>query len=66
MAVSSVLLAQFAQYMECYPYFDEPGYDGIHNGGWKCLKKNAPKKAKEAYEKYLKMEEEAKKKHLKI
>ena len=40
------------KYADFYPYDDEPGYDGKHNGGLKGLKKDAPKEAVEEFEKY--------------
>lgn len=56
----------FWDYVEFYPESDEDGYDGIHDGGIKGLVKNAPESAKKAYENYCKIEEEAKKEHLKL
>jgi hypothetical protein len=56
----------FWDYVEFYPESDEEGYDGIHSGGIKGLVKDAPEKAKEAYEKFRKMEEEAKKQGIKL
>lgn len=49
----------FLDYLEYYPDVDEPGYDGIHEGGWKGLREDAPENAKKAYEKYKKIKKEA-------
>lgn len=46
---------EWLEYAEFYPYEDEEGYDGIHDGGVKGLKPNAPEKARKAYEEYLKL-----------
>ena len=51
----------FWNYLEYYPYKDEPDYDGIHSGGIKGLVEDAPETAKEAFKKFQKMEAEAKK-----
>ena len=47
-------------YLEYYPYDDDPNYDGIHSGGIKGIKPDAPETAKKAFEKFQKKQEEAK------
>jgi hypothetical protein len=66
MSLKDNAIDDFYEYIEYYPYSDEEGYDGIHDGGWKGLREDAPEKAKKAYEKFRKMEEEAKKKGIKL
>ncbi|MBQ3394204.1 MAG: hypothetical protein IJI56_03145 [Firmicutes bacterium] len=41
------------KWMEWYPKRGEEGYDGVHDGEFKGLKKDAPKEAVEAYERWL-------------
>jgi hypothetical protein len=55
----------FWDYLEFYPYSDETGYDGVHDGGIKGIKDNAPNDAKEAFEKYQKEQEELEKQGIK-
>lgn len=66
MSISWDAVKDFWDYIECYPYEDEEGYDGIHNGGIKCISKNAPKSAKLAYEKYVKIQKETETKGIKF
>lgn len=47
----------FWDHLEFYPEEDEPGYDGIHDGGVKGISEDAPKAAKEAYKEYVKQRE---------
>lgn len=42
----------FWDYLECYPFEGEPGYDGIHNGGIKGIAEDAPEQAKKAFVAY--------------
>ena len=58
-------VGEFWEYLEFYPYDDDPNYDGIHSGGIKGLVADAPDTAKEAFKKFQKMEEEAKRNHIK-
>lgn len=44
----------FWDYLEYWPEEDEPGYDGIHSGGIKGLKPDAPPEAREAYNAWIK------------
>ena len=46
----------FWDYLIFFPYEDEPDYDGIHDGGIKGIKDDAPDFAKKAYDEYLKEE----------
>lgn len=39
-------------YMEYWPRRDEEGYDGVHNGGWKWISKDAPPEMKEKFMEY--------------
>ena len=41
-------------YALCYPFADEPGYDGVHDGGYKCLRDDAPEAMKRAFERDMK------------
>lgn len=59
-------VAGFINYVERYPMEDEPGYDGIHDGGFKGLKPGAPDSAVEAWAKYVAMEKEAEKQGIKL
>jgi len=58
--ISYDAIKDFDQYVEYYPAFDQPGYDGVHDGGIKGLKPGAPDKAVQAYAKYVEMIETAK------
>ena len=49
-----ILEPSFWNYLVFFPYEDEQGYDGVHDGGIKCIKDNAPEWAKKAYVEYLK------------
>lgn len=49
-----ILPENFDDYVEYYPYEDEPGYDGKHDGGIKGLKPGAPKEVRDAYETLMK------------
>ncbi len=55
------VVKDFLEYIECYPESDEEGYDGIHDGGWKGVREDAPESAKKAYEEFRKKEEIANK-----
>ncbi|MCI6929367.1 MAG: hypothetical protein MR759_08825 [Ruminococcus sp.] len=48
-----ILEPSFWNYLVFFPYEDEQGYDGVHDGGIKCIKDNAPEWAKKAYVEYL-------------
>lgn len=56
----------FWDFVEFYPDEDEEGFDGVHFGGIKGLRKNAPDSAKKAFEKYQVIEREAIKSGIKI
>lgn len=60
------LSEKFSEYMEFYPDEDEPGFDGIHYGEFKCLSDDAPESARKAFEEYEKIMEDAKKAGRKI
>lgn len=66
MSVSWNMVKGFHDYLEYYPCDDEEGYDGIHDGGIKGIRSNAPESAKKAYAEFKKMEDEAKSKGIKI
>lgn len=51
----------FEPYIEYYPQDDEPGFDGVHYGGYKGLKPGAPDSAVEAWARYVAMMKEAEK-----
>jgi hypothetical protein len=61
-----VKFLEFYPYLEFYPDEDEVGYDGVHNGGMKGIKENAPDNIKEEFEIYLKEMEELKKQGIKL
>lgn len=44
---------EWLEFAEYYAYADEEGYDGVHNGGVKGMKEDAPEWAKKRYEKYI-------------
>lgn len=44
----------FWDYLEFYAEEDEDGYDGVHDGGIKGIKPDAPENAKKAYQEHLK------------
>jgi len=49
---------KFEDYIEHWPFPDQPGFDGIHYGGIKGLKPGAPDEAIQAYAKYVAEAEE--------
>ena len=49
MSVSWDMVKDFHDYLEYYPCDDEEGYDGIHDGGIKGIRSDAPESAKKAY-----------------
>lgn len=57
--VNGNLLRLFWGYLEFYPHEDAEGYDGIHQGGIKGIKDNAPEEAKQAFAVYQEMIKEA-------
>ena len=56
----------FWDYLLFYPYSDEDGYDGIHEGGIKGLREDAPEEARKQFLEYLREKEEAVKKGIKL
>lgn len=44
-----ISLMEISEYLEYYPYSDEEGYDGVHDGGLKGIKDNAPDWAKKIF-----------------
>lgn len=56
----------FIDYIEYYPDEDEPGFDGVHYGGFKGLKPGAPDSAVEAWARYVAMHREAEKEGIKL
>jgi len=60
------VLEAFDDYLECYPDEDEPGFDGVHYGGIKGIKEDAPESAKKAFKKFQAELEEAKKNGTKL
>lgn len=57
---------KFIEYVEFYPDEDEPGFDGIHYGGVKGIRRDAPESAKKAFAEHLEWEEELKKEGIKV
>lgn len=45
----------FEEYLLYYPEEDQPGFDGIHYGGIRGIRENAPESAKAKFAKYQKM-----------
>lgn len=45
---------EFWQYLDFYPDEDEPGFDGVHYGGIKGIRDDAPETVKEAFREYQK------------
>lgn len=60
-----MLKPNFWDYLVFFPYEDELNYDGIHDGGIKGIKEDAPDWAKKAYEEYLKGQSRLKEKNIK-
>ncbi len=60
-----ILEPSFWNYLVFFPHEDEQGYDGIHDGGIKCIKDNAPEWAKKAYAEYLKEQVNLKEQNMK-
>lgn len=54
-----MITADWRKYAIEYPMSDEPGYDGVHDGGYKGIREDAPEHIKRAYEAEMKMREEA-------
>ena len=46
----------FWDYLEYYAEEDEEDYDGIHSGGVRGIRADAPETAKQAYKEYLKQQ----------
>lgn len=44
----------FEKYLVYYPEEDQPGFDGIHHGGIKGIREDAPESAKAKFAKYQK------------
>ena len=66
MSVSWDMVKDFWDYLECYPHEDEEDYDGIHDGGIKGIRSDAPDSAKKAYEEFKKIDDDAKAKGIKM
>lgn len=47
----------FWKYLEYYPDEDEENFDGVHYGGIKGIKSDAPDHVKEEYKAWLKQQE---------
>ena len=60
------LFPLFCDYLEYYPDEDDDNYDGIHSGGWKGIKADAPPEAVAAFKEYEKIYEEAAREGLKL
>ena len=58
MAIAWDEVKGFREYLEIYPMEDEPGYDGIHDGGIRGISDSAPDSAKKAYAEYEKKRSE--------
>ncbi len=53
-------------YIEFYPEEDEPDFDGVHFGGIKGIRRDAPDNIKALFKKYQDEQEEAAKNHCKL
>lgn len=51
--ISEEQASVFWKYLEFYPMDDEEGYDGVHDGGIKGIRSDAPLEAKVAYDEFL-------------
>ena len=58
MSFTADFLGLFMPYEVFYPEKGQPGYDGVHDGGFKCLREDAPESAKKAFAEYLKLTNE--------
>lgn len=59
-------MASFWDYLIFYPEEDEVGFDGVHYGGIKGIRDDAPKSAKEEFAKYQETRKQAEKQGRKI
>ncbi len=59
-------LKKFWDYLEFYPDEDEPNFDGVHYGGIKGIKDDAPDDAKKAYTEYQEEKEKLVKQGMKL
>ena len=59
-------MALFWDYLIFYPEEDEDGFDGVHYGGIKGIRDDAPQSAKEAFIKYQEERKRAEKQGKKI
>lgn len=66
MSVSYGELEKFWEYVLFYPDEDETFFDGVHYGGIRGLRKDAPAEAVEAYESYIKQQERNKEQGIKV
>lgn len=64
--ISELEAAKFWKYLEFYPFEDDPDYDGIHSGGIKGIRDDAPDDAKSAFLKFQEELEDARKKGIKL
>ncbi len=56
----------FEEYLEYYPEADEEGYDGVHFGGIKGLRPDAPESAKKAYAEWVALQKEYERRGIKV
>ena len=61
MSIAFEAVRSFWDYLGYYPDEDEPGFDGIHYGGIKGLRKDATESARKSYKRYLEMTQKAQK-----
>lgn len=57
---------EFWHFLEFYPEEDEEGYDGVHDGGIKGIKDDAPDSAKKQFAEYQKKQVVAKENYIKL
>lgn len=57
---------EFWDFLEFYPEEDEEGYDGVHGGGIKGIKDDAPDSAKKQFAEYQKKKAVAKENDIKL
>lgn len=66
MSISFDMVKDFIDYLEYYPEEDEPDFDGVHFGGMKGLRSDAPESAIKAWKEYTAMLKEAENKGFKL
>ncbi|MCD8042453.1 MAG: hypothetical protein LUH10_05255 [Tannerellaceae bacterium] len=66
MSLQAGIFELFDKYIIFYPDEDEPDFDGVHYGGIKGTREDAPESAKKAFEEYQAELKEAEKNGIKL